>query len=123
MTTTLNAAPNLPYFDPTATMRHTSHNHSGSEHAFTIPASAIPSDSMSETPLGPALRPVDIMRLAQPDNLFEELQRTAADLGTWLSIIQGGLDDILENDDDSADNQHNDSDSGPSAVASRPVRI
>jgi len=123
MTTPLNAAPNLPYFDPTATMRHTSHNHSGSEHAFTIPASAIPSDSMSETPLGPVLRPVDITHLAQPDNLFEELQRTAADLGTWLSIIQGGLDDILENDDDSADNQHNDSDSGPSVVGSRPVKI
>lgn len=123
ITTPLNASPKLPYFDPTATMRHISHDNSGSEHAFTIPTSATHSDSISETSLGPALRPIDITRLAQPDDLFDELHRTAADLGTWLSIIQCGFDDILEDDDDSVDNQHNDSDSGPIAMASRPVRI
>jgi hypothetical protein len=97
----LGASPSLPYFDPTATMRRISQDILGSEHAFTIPASATPSDSLSETSLGPTLRPID----------------------AWLNIIQGGFDDILEDDNDSVDLHQNDPDPGPSGVASRPVRI
>jgi hypothetical protein len=106
-------SPKVSLFDPTATMRHVSHNTSSSDHAFTIPASTTHSDSAMILSSAPALRAVDITRLANPETLFDELQRTAADLGTWLNIIQGELDDILDDDlEDVPDAEHLDSDSG-----------
>ena len=92
------AVPRGTSLDPTATMKHVPHESSGTEHAFVLPASANDDPPALYLALGPDPRPINIADLSQCDSLFDELQQTASDLGSWLSIIQEGLDDVLSLD-------------------------
>lgn len=95
--------------DPTATMKHAPHDSTGTDHAFVLPASLADSHIATHLATGPALRSINIADLTQCDNLFDELQQTASDLGTWLSLIQEGLDDVLSLDDLDPDLQEHNS--------------
>lgn len=56
---------------------------------------AVTTPSTSAFNLGPPLRPLDLGRLNQPKDVYEELGKTSLELGQWLDVVGAGLDDLL----------------------------
>jgi hypothetical protein len=108
--------------EPTLTMKHVPYESSSIDHAFVLPAAFIDSPVAQELTMGPPPRPIDITQLSHCDSLFDELQQTASDLGSWLNIIQDGLDDVLSTDK-TTDTELQESGSSPYATTESPRAV
>ncbi|WVF66644.1 hypothetical protein IAT40_001385 [Kwoniella sp. CBS 6097] len=53
------------------------------------------------TPMGPALRPLDLRLDAE--EVFAELERTVDEMGLWLGVVQRGFDEVMRTPLDVAD--------------------
>ncbi|KAL8280939.1 hypothetical protein RQP46_006618 [Phenoliferia psychrophenolica] len=65
--------------------------------AFPFPAeSRAPPQQPLPWPTGPPLRPLDYGKLVTPSDVHSELEKTIAELGKWLEVVDGGLARILK---------------------------
>lgn len=61
-----------------------------------VPTPQLPPPLMAIPNEGPPIRPLDYARLVTQKDVVAELERTVADLGKWLEIVDAGLGGMLD---------------------------